>query len=186
MQNPDWRAQRHRRGRRLCESLFSPPQAQPRSPYDGRRHPPAEGRNVRFAHLRSRWRRPVPLGTRRLEYSRKLRSKTCDSQQPRSKIARASRPPPIGWLRCRSALESWNLLCNTPLAAAFSHLATNRAHRARESPPPRAARALFTSFSGSSAGDDSLVTKNHFNPSPSPPNGLRPRALGNSSVSTLR
>ncbi len=40
-----------------------------------------------FASLTSdlRWRRPVPLGTRRLDYSlnnsRKLRPKTCDSQQ---------------------------------------------------------------------------------------------------------
>ena len=30
----------------------------------GRRHPPAARRNVRSAHLRCRWRRPVPLGTR--------------------------------------------------------------------------------------------------------------------------
>ncbi len=55
--------------------------------------PPAASRNVRFAHLRSRWRRPVPLGTQRLDYSlnnsRKLRPKTCDSQQ----TATAGRAP---------------------------------------------------------------------------------------------
>jgi hypothetical protein len=52
-----------------------------------------------FASLTSdlRWRRPVPLGTRRLDYSlnnsRKLRPKTCDSQQTAT-TGRAGQPPP--------------------------------------------------------------------------------------------
>ena len=35
LQNPGWSAQRHRQGRRLCESLFSPPQAQPGTHHNG-------------------------------------------------------------------------------------------------------------------------------------------------------
>ena len=58
----------------------------------------------------------APRGTRRqdfsLNYSRKLRPKTCDSQQPRSKIARVAATP--RGARCRSALENWSLLRQLP------------------------------------------------------------------------
>ncbi len=48
---------------------------------------------------------PVPLGTQRLDFSlnnsRKLRPKTCDSQQPRSKIARvAATPRGASYIHC--------------------------------------------------------------------------------------
>ncbi len=71
------------------------------------------------------------------------------------------RAPPRG--RGRAARKNWSSLA-LPLASAFSHLTTNCAHRARESPPPHAARATFTSFSGSAAGADSLLDKNCLEP----------------------
>ncbi len=59
----------------------------------------------------------APRGTRRPDYSRnnsrKLRPKTCDSQQTAT-AGRAGQPPPTGWLRCRSALENWSLLRQLP------------------------------------------------------------------------
>ena len=42
---------------------------------------------------------------------------------------------------------------------AFSHFAANRDRRSRESPPPHAARATFTSFTSSSAGGNSSFKK---------------------------
>ena len=42
LQNPGWSAQRHRRGRRFCESLFSPPQAQPGTHHNGPDAPPTD------------------------------------------------------------------------------------------------------------------------------------------------
>ncbi len=42
VQTPGWSAQRHRKGRRFYESRQVQSQAQPRSPYDGRRHPPTD------------------------------------------------------------------------------------------------------------------------------------------------
>ncbi len=117
----------------------------------------APAQNLRFATTaikdrasrRHPTRREVPLGTRKLELvlqsplasagatqhaqaTAKNRLKTCDSQQPRSKIARVAA---------------------TPRGASYS-----------------------AELVALSAAGDSLVTKNHFKPLPSPPNGHCPRA----------
>jgi hypothetical protein len=81
------------------------------------------------------------------------------SKTPRGRVAL---PPGRGVPRGTRKLE---LTWHSPLAPTEKlQLESNRAHRARESPPPRAARATFTTFFRSAAAGDPLLDKNRLGP----------------------
>ena len=152
VQNPGWSAQRHRRGRRFCESQLTLPQARPRSPHGGPDASPSGGTHSVF------YCQPLPqtilpgarpektYSAQRSLSARPALGRKSPSKTPNGAPGGRCFPASVGaiWARKQSLSARLGRALTiagrtvAPGRPAFSHLAKNRDHRSRAPPPPPA------------------------------------------------